>query len=370
MGILIVSTCMCSCYGLGVPPSLLSSAASASDAHSRLTRAGLGGSPLESKLLESVGTGGVSALEYTVSEGVAIVSLGGASPGQESLWGTKEEEHRLEPRRVLGLLNALDQAENDPSVFALVISAEGRFWCNGFDLLWIQNRMDLANALQEAVELLLARILQYPKPTLAAVNGHATAAGAMLMLACDFTIMNADKGFVFMPGIDLGWAYSPGMTSLMASKLPQQLHRDFIIYAQRFTAKTLASHGVVETAPPEQVLPQALQRAHKVKEKTKHPATMARIKATLYHEAIAALQYQPDRMYIQPRLVEMGFDNVPVGDDRPGSNKEEVCQGRRGGEEIDVRPTGPDRCPVPLDEDVTMDKHLAYIQTQNAHFLN
>ena len=103
--------------------------------------------------------------------------------------------------------------EDDQAAHALILSAEGKFWCNGFDLKWIQEHMDLAEALQQAVELLYARILQFPKPTLAAVNGHACAGGAMLMLAFDFRIMNVEKGFVFMPGIDLGIVYTPGRVS-------------------------------------------------------------------------------------------------------------------------------------------------------------
>jgi hypothetical protein len=48
------------------------------------------------------------------------------------------------------------------------------------------------------------------------------------------------------------------MSALMMAKLPQQLHRDFIIYGERFTAATLAPHGVVETAPASQVCGHAL----------------------------------------------------------------------------------------------------------------
>ena len=129
------------------------------------------------------------------------------------------------------------------------------------------------------------------------------------MLCCDFRIMNKDKGFVFVPGIDLGLVYSPGMSSLMAAKLPQQMHVDFIVYGQRYTAKTLEPHGVVEAAPADEVLMKASHRAHALKGKTKHPATMARIKQTLYHQTIAALEHHPDLMFLQPS--PMGFEDLP-----------------------------------------------------------
>jgi enoyl-CoA hydratase/carnithine racemase len=198
-----------------------------------------------------------------------------------------------------------------------VLTAEGRYWCNGFDLKWIHAHLENADELQQASELLLARLMQFPMPTFAAVNGHTCAAGAMLMLAMDFSIMNEDKGFVFVPGIDLGLAYSPGMSALMAAKLPIWLHRDFIIYGQRYTAKTLSPHGVVEAVPAGRVLARTLERAQSLKGKSKHASTMARIKQTLYHEALAALQHHPDIMFLQPESNPMGFENLAVGCDRP-----------------------------------------------------
>jgi enoyl-CoA hydratase/carnithine racemase len=279
---------------------------------------------LENKLLESIGKSAVGdcALDYRVTDdNVAVVLLGGGDEGLERPWGTKMEEHRLEPHLVLGLLHALDRAQNDPAIKALVVTADGRFFCNGFDLKWIQAHLDLADALQQAVELLYAIILQFPKPTLAAVNGHACAGGAMLMLAFDFRIMNAEKGFVFVPGIDLGIVYTPGMSALMASKLPQQLHRDFIIYGQRFTATMLSQHGVVELASPHELLAQTIQRACDLRSKAKHGATMASIKRTLYHEAISALEHQADDfMLSQTTCTPMGFHNIPVGTDRPSTS--------------------------------------------------
>ena len=108
------------------------------------------GTALESKLLEHVRALEYSPLklDYEVTDGVAVVSLGSGNGGALSPWGTKEEEHRLEPRLLLALFESLERAEHDQTAQALILSAEGRFWCNGFDLKWIQKHMDLAEALQ------------------------------------------------------------------------------------------------------------------------------------------------------------------------------------------------------------------------------
>ena len=78
----------------------------------------------------------VPEMRYTVDDGVAVVSLGGAGKGVTA-WNTKEKEHRLRPGSVLALKLVLDRVERDPAVSAVVVSAEGFYWCNGFDTNWI-----------------------------------------------------------------------------------------------------------------------------------------------------------------------------------------------------------------------------------------
>jgi enoyl-CoA hydratase/carnithine racemase len=69
------------------------------------------------------------------------------------------------------------------------------------------------------VEELLARVAALPMVTVAAIQGHAFAAGAMLTLACDFRVMRADRGFWCLPEADIGLAFSAGMTALIQSRL-------------------------------------------------------------------------------------------------------------------------------------------------------
>merc|ERR1712217_903271 len=108
------------------------------------------------------------------------------------------------------------------------------------------------------------------------------------------------------------------MTVLMAAKLPFSLRHDFIVFGERHTAQSLLQHGVVNAiASASEVLATAKQKATELKPKAKHPETMARIKETLYHEAIAALECEPDDMLLNPQFVPMGFLNVPKGTDRP-----------------------------------------------------
>ena len=262
------------------------------------------------------------------SDGICTVSLGEGG-GSLLPHGTPIAEHRLSPITVLSLYQTIQVISNDPKIKVLIVSASGRYWCNGFDLKYMQKYPECCNDLQKTTEELCALILTMKKVTIAAVNGHAVAAGAMLMLCFDKVIMNNDKGFCFVPGVDLGLVYSYGMTELMKAKLPLTIRHDFIVFGLRYTANTLAPHGVVIPTPALQVNAKALELANELKQKAKYPDTLGRIKETLYHEAVAALECEVDTRHLQPKFTPMGFGIIPMGKDRPVGT--EVTAGKDGG---------------------------------------
>ena len=81
---------------------------------------------------------------------------------------------------------ALDRAESEASSVCIV-GREGKL-CAGFDLSVMSAGMDAAQKLVAAGGELLMRIYQHPQPVVAAVTGHALAAGALLVLSCDVRI--------------------------------------------------------------------------------------------------------------------------------------------------------------------------------------
>ena len=259
----------------------------------------------------------VDPLKYEVVNGVAVISLGDAG-NEVASWGTKVKEHRLYPGSVLALNDAFTRAESDDSARAVLVKAEGFYWCNGFDLKWLrQQSSGYADILQQWAERLLARILKFPKPTIAAVNGHACAAGAMLMLCFDVIVMEYSPrpldaeakpwrpSVCMVPGVNIDLVYSPGMSELMATKLPTQMHTDFIVFGKKFTALELKNLGVVKDAVArDAVLDTAMTHAIALKPKARHTQTLQRIKATLYYKAISQLELVPENA---PEFKPMGF---------------------------------------------------------------
>jgi enoyl-CoA hydratase/carnithine racemase len=75
----------------------------------------------------------------------------------------------------------------------------GKFYSNGLDLAWMGTDGVDAIAFVRTVHKLLGGCSASPRPTVAALNGHAFAGGGMLALAHDFAVMRADRGYFCLP---------------------------------------------------------------------------------------------------------------------------------------------------------------------------
>merc|ERR1712216_305237 len=241
---------------------------------------------------------------------VFVITLGGSGI---TPWGTALEEHRINPGTVAALEEALDTALAHDSVQAVLVRHEGKFFSNGMDLKYIEaNPGEATHSLQVGAERLMAKLLTFPVPTVAAIKGHFTAAGAMLGLSFDKRVMRADRGYFFVPAIDIGLVYSPGQTELMKAKTPQSMHVDTLAFAKRYTAKDLHPLGVVDQIAPEADVDRiALEMAKELCAKGKNALyrqAMHGIKKNLYSEAY--------RLLTSNTIQGMGFENKPIGVDR------------------------------------------------------
>jgi len=139
------------------------------------------------------------------------------------------------------------------------------------------------------VHALFARLLVFPTATVAAINGHAFAAGAMLALACDARVMRDDRGYFCLPEADIGLPFTPGMTALLKARLSAASAHEAMLTARRYGAQEALAAGIVDAVvPSEQVLEAAVARAAALVGKPR--ATVVAIKRGLYGEVVATLE--------------------------------------------------------------------------------
>ncbi|MET0825092.1 MAG: enoyl-CoA hydratase/isomerase family protein [Acidimicrobiales bacterium] len=199
-----------------------------------------------------------------------------------------EDDNRFHADSVAEWHAAVDEVEASTGPAALVSTGTGKFYSNGFALEQIIEDGTIGAVIPEALRL-FARFLRLPVYTVAALNGHAFAAGAMLAMTHDARVMRADRGFWCLPEADMGVPLAPGMTALIAARLPIATAHRAIMTAHRWGGEDAVTAGIVDEAVAEdQVLARAVELAT-ARADTSRDATTA-LRVGLYGDLIAVLE--------------------------------------------------------------------------------
>jgi enoyl-CoA hydratase/carnithine racemase len=171
----------------------------------------------------------------------------------------RDGENRFNGASVAAWHEALDELESSDGPLAVVTTGEEKFYSNGLDLDWLATAGDEGAGMVADVHRLLGRVLGFPAITVAAVNGHAFAGGAMLATAHDFVVMRSDRGFWCLPEVDLGLPLTSAMHAVITAKLPRVAAHEAIMTGRRYTADEAVAAGIVHrTAPEADVLDTAI----------------------------------------------------------------------------------------------------------------
>lgn len=142
---------------------------------------------------------------------------------------------------------ALDQVEADTEARALLITGEDKCFAQGLDLEYLGGiSPDLAMAFVDECMEMIARLMQYPLPVVAAVNGHAFGLGAMITLASDYKVMRSDRGYFCLPEVDLQMVLIPTMNALVCHRLDAKALRDVLLTGKRIGGEEACERGIVD----------------------------------------------------------------------------------------------------------------------------
>jgi enoyl-CoA hydratase/carnithine racemase len=198
-------------------------------------------------------------------------------------------DNRMHDGFVAELVGHLDAVAAAAGPAALVTTGHDRFYSNGLDLDWLVGQ-DPADAHLFFRELfaVFARILTFPMITVAAVNGHAFGAGALLCLVHDRRVMRSDRGWWCMPEADHGWPLHPGMVAVLRARLRPAVAHAAIALATRYpAADALAAEIVDEVAPGDEVLERAVGWA--AQHAAKADPALSALRGELYADALEIL---------------------------------------------------------------------------------
>ena len=125
-------------------------------------------------------------IKYNVKDNIAIITL-----------NRPEKRNALHPELVRQMKLKLLEAENDEMVKVLIITGNGKAFCAGADLDYLNELRNYSSIENEKDSRELADIFlmiyNFPKPVIAAVNGAAVAGGCGLASVCDIIVADEDN---------------------------------------------------------------------------------------------------------------------------------------------------------------------------------
>ncbi len=173
-----------------------------------------------------------------------------------------DEENRINLDSLARLNEHLDEIETIDGPLSLVLTGSGKFFCNGLDLERFADKRDEFVATLHALEQTIGRLLVFPAYTVAAINGHAFAGGALISCAFDYRVMREDRGYWCMNEAEIGLALDERLWSILMNRLPRATAIVAASTARRFTGPEALEFGIVETLAGEtEVLARALEVA-------------------------------------------------------------------------------------------------------------
>lgn len=161
---------------------------------------------------------------------------------------------------------ALEKLEKRDDLRALVVTGAGeRAFSAGADLTYM--RALTGEARQEFILLsyrVTNRLAYFPRPSVAAVRGHALGGGFELVMACDLRVAGSDAQFG-LPEITLGSVPGSGGVQRLPLLIGPTRAKELVLTGRRLPAEEALAWGLVNrVVPPDQVLDAARELARTI----------------------------------------------------------------------------------------------------------
>jgi enoyl-CoA hydratase/carnithine racemase len=153
----------------------------------------------------------------------------------------------INPALLEDLIAALQAADRDPVIRAIVLTGAGRAFCAGDDLKEFGSQSTdeaTTRAYIERIQDVTRAILLGDTPVIGAVRGWAVGGGLEWVVNCDFTIAAEGTRF-FFPETSLGVFVTGGVTELLPRLVGLQRARALIMLSERFDAAQAREWGLI-----------------------------------------------------------------------------------------------------------------------------
>ena len=160
----------------------------------------------------------------------------------------RDGENRLNLDSIAALEALFDEVEATEGPVALVLTGEAKFFSNGLDLDRFAGNPDEFASTADRFHGLLGRLFVLPAYTVAALNGHAFAGGAMLSCGFDHRVMRENRGYWCLNEAEIGLPLTRQMCAAVLGRVPRPSALEAMLTARRYSAYDAVQAGIVEQA--------------------------------------------------------------------------------------------------------------------------
>jgi enoyl-CoA hydratase/carnithine racemase len=194
-----------------------------------------------------------------------------------------EKKNALTRGMYLGMIEALEQAENDSAVRVVLITGTQDCFTAGNDL------MDFANAKPGETSpaiVYLQTLAAAQKPVVAAVAGVAVGIGTTMLLHCDLVYAAPDGRFQ-LPFVNLGLCPEAGSSVMLPELMGHRRAAELLLFGEPFSSEKALELGIINAVyPGGELLEAATAKARQLAEKP--PSALRTTKALLKGSAAGA----------------------------------------------------------------------------------
>jgi len=177
----------------------------------------------------------VSLIDIKIDEKIATITL------------NRPKVNALNEPLVDEIRAAFDDVENNDDVNAVILTGKGSFFSFGFDVPgFMSYPKDSFERYVLRYSELIKKIFMFPKPVIAALNGHTVAGGCILALACDFRIMVSGKAKISINEITFGSTLFTSAIEMLRYAAGSKSSQDIVYSGKMLSAEEAFSLGLID----------------------------------------------------------------------------------------------------------------------------
>ena len=208
-------------------------------------------------------------VKVEIVEGIATIAL------------SRGKVNALNNTLVDELRQCLETLAADQDIEAILLTGRGRFFSFGFDIpeFLAFSKTEFTDYLTRFTDL-YTYLFTYPKPVVAALNGHTIAGGCMLALACDYRVMTTRKAHISLNEITFGASVFAGSTEMLRFWVGSARATEVLYSGAMYSAQEALDIGLVQaTSNDDQLIEGARRIAYDLA--SRHAPAFAGIKSLL-----------------------------------------------------------------------------------------